>query len=184
MAVMGTPSRFVRIAKASDATAIAEVQAQAWAQRFATVVPPGELPTATELAVQWQQLLANPCADPRNGVVLVATEGDAVVGVLVAGPSDDDDRTDDETEITELAVAPAFGGEGHGSRLVSAWADLSAQAGITAGRIWLASSDTELRGLLGSAGFAADGAQATLDLRGDGTVLVDMTRHAVGLVQP
>ena len=45
----------------------------------------------------------------------------------------------------------------------------------------LSDQDVELRGLLGAAGFAPDGARSTLDLRGDGSITVDLARHAVGL---
>jgi ribosomal protein S18 acetylase RimI-like enzyme len=181
MATMGTPSRFVRVAQIADAEAIAAVQSGAWAQRFATTVPPGELPNAGDLVDQWRSLLEVAGADPRTGLVLVATEDDQVVGFLAAGPSADDDAVADECEITELAVDPAATGSGHGSRLLTAWADLSAPAGVTAGRIWLTAADDELRGLLGAAGFAPDGAMGTLDLRADGTVLVEIRRYAVGL---
>lgn len=182
MTIVGTPDRFVRVANAGDAEAIAAVQAAAWAQRFALVVPPDALPDTSELAGQWQAVLAEPCDRPMDGLVLVATAASEVVGVLSAGPTADDDRVAGEIEIAELAVAPQFAGDGHGSRLVTAWADLSAPAGVTAGRIWLSEQDVELRGLLGAAGFAPDGARSTLDLHGDGSVTVELHRHAVGLV--
>lgn len=181
MTIVGTPDRFVRVASADDAAAIAEVQAAAWAQRFALVVPSDDLPDAAALTTQWQAVLTEPCNRPLEGLVLVATASDTVVGVLAAGPTADEDRVDGEIEITELAVSPEFAGDGHGSRLVTAWADLSAPAGVTAGRIWLSAQDLELRGLLGAAGFAPDGAHSTLDLHGDGSVTVDLDRYAVGL---
>lgn len=181
MTIVGTPDRFVRVASADDAADIAAVQAAAWAQRFALVVPAGALPDADALTEQWESVLAEPCNRPLDGLVLVATAGEMVVGVLAAGPTADEDRVDGEIEITELAVAPDFAGDGHGSRLVTAWADLSAPAGVTAGRIWLSAQDIELRGLLAAAGFAADGAQSTLDLHGDGSVTVELDRYAVGL---
>lgn len=184
MVTMGTPSRFVRVAQPDDAEAVAHVQAAAWAQRFATTVPPGELPGADALLPHWQEVLGRPVADPHDGLVLVATEDEQVVGVLAAGPSSDDDAVAEECEITELTVHPDAAGAGHGSRLLTAWADLSAPAGVTAGRIWLTAADDELRGLLSAAGFAADGATSTLDLRGDGTVLVQLHRYAVGLHHP
>ena len=181
MTIVGTPDRFVRVANEGDAEAIAAVQAAAWAQRFALALPPDELPDSEALAAQWQEGLTGPCDQPLTGLVLVATAGGEVVGVLAAGPTADDDRVEGEVEITELAVAPEFAGDGHGSRLVTAWADLSAPAGVKAGRIWLSDQDVELRGLLGAAGFAPDGARSTLDLRGDGSITVDLARHAVGL---
>lgn len=184
MAAMGTPSRFVRVAQAVDAEAIAGVQSSAWSQRFAASMPPGEVPGAEAIVDQWREVLAQSADDPRTGLVLVATEDEHVVGVLAAGPSSDADTGTEECEITELAIHPDAVGAGHGSRLLTAWADLSAPAGVSAGRMWLTSADVELRGLLSAAGFVADGAQSTLDLRGDGTVLVDMQRFAVGLHNP
>lgn len=181
MADVGTPDRFVRVATVDDAAAIAAVQAAAWAQRFTLALPPEALPDAAALTPQWQAVLAGPCDRPLEGLALVATAADEVVGVLTAGPTEDEDRVDGEIEITELAVAPEFAGDGHGSRLVTAWADLSAPVGVTAGRIWLSTHDVELRGLLSAAGFAPDGAHSTLDLHGDGSVTVEIDRYAVGL---
>lgn len=181
MAIVGTPDRFVRIAEPEDAEAIAEIQAAAWGMRFALLLPAESLPDVAALTEQWTATLVETCDSPVDGLVLVATEAQRVVGVLAAGPTGDDDRVEHETEITELAVHPDTAGEGHGSRLITAWADLSAPAGVSAGRIWLTDGDSELRGLLSAAGFAPDGAQSTLDLHGDGTVTVDLQRYAVGL---
>ena len=161
--------------------AIAQVQAAAWSMRFALALPAESLPDPDTLVEQWTAILTDGCDSPTAGLVLVATESGEVVGFLAAGPSDDEDRVDNEIEITELAVHPEAAGDGHGSRLITAWADLSAPAGVAAGRIWLTDGDAELRGLLGAAGFAPDGAHSTLDLHGDGTITVNLQRYAVGL---
>lgn len=170
---------FVRAATSTDAASLAELQHDAWLARYALVLPPEVLadePTSTDA---WRSVCES--GDARSDtLVLVAVSDDTIVGVLASVPATDPDLADEGwVEIAELAVAADHVGEGHGSRLLAAWADLSRDSGTTTGGVmWIHAADDDLRGLLGAAGFAADGAHRTLDLRGDGTVTVRMIRLA------
>ncbi len=175
---------FVRPAQLVEAEVCAQLQQEAWAARYALLLPP-EVLGATAPAVEgWHDLVAAGANWPDGrALVLVAVSDGVVVGVLAAVPATDPDLSDAPwLEIVELAVANEHIGAGHGSRLLAAWADICQAAGdIDGGVMWVASDDDELRGLLGAAGFAADGAHRTLDLHGDGTVTVRMVRLATAL---
>ncbi len=53
--------------------------------------------------------------------------------------------------------------------------------GFSALHTWLAAAETDLRAFLVGAGWDSDGAHRSLDLRGDGEVLVEQTRLGAAL---
>ena len=112
-------------------------------------------------------MVAPPSAAHRVAVALV---GAAVVGLVAWEPDDDPDAAAGEVRLALLAVDPPARGEGHGSRLLSAWADLAREGGAAAASTWLPTADEAHRAFLESAGWAPDGAFRELDL-GDGTTL-------------
>jgi GNAT superfamily N-acetyltransferase len=115
--------------------------------------------------------------------VLVAVAGPAPVGFAAMGPAEDDDLDPGSAaELSALSVAPTRTGEGHGSRLVNAAVDHLRQDGFARVVVWVmdqAPADEALQGFLAAAGWAPDGARRTLDLHGDGSVLVSQHRLAV-----
>ena len=170
------PTTFVRTATSADAAAIAAVQVAAWHERYRNVLPATALPGAGAATANWQACLAELMAED---LALVAVDGDDVVGVLLAVASDEPDAVPGEVIIQELAVDPALSGAGHGSRLLTAWADLTQSDADRIGSMWLYTGDIGLRSLLGAAGFAPDGAESTLDLFGDGAVTLPLLRVSV-----
>lgn len=170
MSLMGTPTNSaVRPARASDARAIAAVQALSWAHDLARVLPDEvrPQPNSPEQISAWRESIGAP--DDGPGRVIVALDDDRVVGVLAWSSASDPDLTDRDVEIVELSVDPEQRRAGHGSRLLSAWADLARGEGARTGVAWVPAG-AELIGFLGSAGFAVDGASRTLDLYGDGAL--------------
>ena len=170
------PTTFVRAATSADAAAIAAVQVAAWHERYRDVLPVTALPGAGAATANWQACFAELTAED---LALVAVDSDDVVGVLLAVASDEPDAVPGEVIIQELAVDPALSGAGHGSRLLTAWADLTQSDADRIGSMWLYTGDIGLRSLLGAAGFAPDGAESTLDLYGDGTVTCPLMRLSV-----
>jgi GNAT superfamily N-acetyltransferase len=167
----------VRLAWATDATAIADVQVDAWREGYAGLLP-DELLAALprdQFAEQWQQSISRP-SDARQRV-LVALERASVRGfaaTLPAGDADTDPANDGE--VAEFAVLPAHRGEGHGSRLLHAVVDTLRADRFSHATMWLNSTNDELRGFLVGQGWAADGAHRELDLHGDGSVTVKQIR--------
>lgn len=176
---------FVRLATATDAPTLAKLQQDSRAARYALLLPPEALTANDESVANWERLCQAADADGHT-LALMAVDDAEVVGILASIPATDPDLPDREwVEIAELAVADGHTGEGHGSRLLAAWADLCRDSPATVGGImWVPASDDELRGLLTAAGFAPDGAHRTLDLHGDGTVTVRMLRFASLLNPP
>lgn len=174
----------VRPARPADAPAIAGAQAAAWAAVFASTLPPGLIedlgrPAAHE---QWRLAALEP-PSPRHRLLVAETRGE-VVGFAALGPATDPDLDGDtDAELLAIGVLPDRRGEGHGSRLVNAAVDHLRGDGFTTASVWL-TADDPLRPFLESAGWADDGARRSLDLHGDGEVVVDQLRLRAGLVEP
>lgn len=166
----------VRAASAADARAVAVVQSAAWEQTFAGDLPPELIdvlrgPDAVE---QWRRAAAEPPSGRHR--LLVAETAAEVVGFAALGPASDEDlEADTAAELLAIGVLPGRTGEGHGSRLVNAAVDLLREDGFVTAYVWIDDSDP-LRPFLESAGWAADGARRSLDLHGDGEVLMDQLR--------
>ena len=174
--------RSVRVAWADDAPAIAAVQARAWRQSYAALLPAELLASvdAEAFAQAWQQAIAKPPSARHR--VLVALERNTVVGFAATAPSDDPDAEPVDGEVVALHVDPDTIGAGHGSRLVSAVADTLRADGFTHARIWLITGDDAVRGFLEPAGWAADGAHRQLDLTGDGATTLRQLRLQTNLI--
>lgn len=138
----------VRTAAPADAGSIADVQSSAWQDN-------GWPPAPDAVGIWFDALGAPP--DPQC-VALVALEGSEVVGVLASGPAADEDTDRDWREISELAVHPDRRRRGHGSRLMSAWAELTREAGGRAGCVWIPAASEPLRAWLQESGWGTDGA--------------------------
>jgi ribosomal protein S18 acetylase RimI-like enzyme len=157
--------RSVRVAWADDAPAIAAVQARAFRQSYAELLPTAVLAgvDAEAFAQTWRQAIARPPSARHR--VLVALERNMVVGFAATAPSDDPDAEPADGEVVALHVDPDATGAGHGSRLVSAVADALRADGFS-----------HVRRFLEPAGWAADGAHRQLDLTGDGSTTLRQIR--------
>lgn len=173
---MATADRSVRVAWADDAPTIGAVQARAWQQSYADLLPAAVLADidAEAFAQTWRQAIARPPSARHR--VLVALERNTVVGFAATAPSDDPDGEPGDAEVVALHVDPDATGVGHGSRLVSAVADTLRADGFSHARVWVIAGDDALRRFLESAGWAADGAHRQLDLTGDGTTTMRQVR--------
>jgi GNAT superfamily N-acetyltransferase len=143
----------VRPATPADARAVAGVQLGSWRAGGA---PPevAALPEA-EVAAAWEQAIRL-APTPRHRV-LVACAGAEVVGFAALGPGEDERSA----ELLELHVRPDRRRAGHGSRLVAASVDHARAQGAETVTAWVG---------------AGDGSRRTLDLRGDGEVVVRQVR--------
>jgi GNAT superfamily N-acetyltransferase len=175
----------VRPATPGDAPEIARIQAAVWARVFADLLPPDALAAAgaEESTATWRDAVASP-PSPRHRV-LTALAGEDVVGFSALGPAGDPDLVPQlDAELHALCVDPERSGEGHGSRLVNASADVLRGAGFGHLHVWLTDRETDLRTFLEKAGWADDGARRSLDLRGDGEVLVEQVRLRTTIAEP
>ena len=143
----------VRPARPADAERVALVQQATWAQAYASIV--GELDVPLEqVAAVWLNAIESPPSPQHR--VLVALDGDALVGFAASEPV-----ADGEVELSALMVEPRWGRRGHGSRLLQA--SVEHWAGFEVAVCWVFEADTVLSGFLASAGWEADGLTRGLD---------------------
>lgn len=158
------PSSGVRPATMADAGRIGAVNVAAWRERLTGILPAEVLDalSADDLGMVWASGILNP-PTPRH-LLLVAVDGDAVLGYAALGPSGDPDADDQTAELIALEVDPAHQRAGHGSRLISAVADVCRDAGITTVSVWCPVADEVRRGFLQSAGWGPDSARRDLQV--------------------
>jgi GNAT superfamily N-acetyltransferase len=173
----------VRLAIPDDADELARIQAEVWAEVHAGALPADLLEAvgSTEAADRWRVAIADP-PSPRHRV-LAALVGQRVVGFAAIAPASDPDTVPRlDAELLALCVDPAETGRGSGSRLVNASADIARGDGFHHLHAWRATAESGLRAFLAEAGWEEDGATRSLDLRGDGEVVVEQTRLRTALV--
>lgn len=168
--------RSARLAWADDATAIGAVQAQAWRETYASVLPASVLSgiEAGAFSEQWRAAIAKPPTARHR--VLVALDRNTVVGFAATAPSEDPDAEPGDGEVVAFHVDPAEQRAGHGSRLLAAAVDTLRADGFGRARLWQVVGDDALRAFLEPAGWAPDGAHRTLDLTGDGSATLRQVR--------
>ena len=164
----GTAEVSVRPARPQDAEAVARVQLVTWRTAYRDVLPPDVLDEWDEHAAteSWRAAVTTP-PTPGHGV-LVAVEGDEVVGFAAYGPAElapgeASDPAGPTTEIATLLVEPRWGRRGHGSRLLAAVADLARTTGAARLQVWLLEPDQVSARFYESAGWAQQGWARTLD---------------------
>lgn len=158
------PSSGVRAATMADAGRIGAVNVAAWRERLTGILSADALDSLSpdDLGLVWASGILNP-PTPQH-LVLVAVEDDDVLGYAAVGPSADPDADDATAELIALEVDPAHQRSGHGSRLVSAVADLCRDAGVTTLSVWCPVADEVRRGFLQSAGWGPDTARRDLQV--------------------
>jgi L-amino acid N-acyltransferase YncA len=165
----------VRIAWADDALAIAQVQSRSWAEQYADSLGEAARLDPQSVAATWHASLSRP-ADARNRV-LVALEGNLVVGFAVTIPAADRDCDPlSAGELVELSVDRRARSQGHGSRLLQAAVDTLVADRFTTAVTWIMSTDDQRRQFFTAAGWATDGAHRELDLDGSGATTLKQVR--------
>jgi GNAT superfamily N-acetyltransferase len=142
----------VRPARLGDVAGLTTAQLDAWESSGL----PGQ-PDQVEAERAWERAVLVP-PSPRHRV-LVALDGDDVVGAAASVPAADPDLSPTtDTEVVLLVVAPRLRGRGHGSRLLMASVEAMRSCGETLAVAWVPARDDETRRFLVGAGWAPDGA--------------------------
>ncbi len=122
--------------------------------------------SAPVVAAGWEQAVGDPPSPAHH--VLLATQGETVVGLLGLAPTQvlDDDGAPipgrRAAEVTALGVDPAHQRQGHGSRLLAAATDLARTDGAGALSVWAVHGDESLTRFLAAAGLQPSGAHRLL----------------------
>ncbi|TFV86869.1 GNAT family N-acetyltransferase [Blastococcus sp. CT_GayMR16] len=164
----GSADASVRPALPADAAEIARIQVVTWRTAYRSVLPAAVLDDWDADAAEstWRAAITAP-PTPGHGV-LVALERNTLVGFAAFGPpeltpGETQDAAGYTTEVSTLLVEPRWGRRGHGSRLLSAVADLAESGGAARLQVWLLEDDGVSTGFYESAGWAPDGWARTLD---------------------
>ncbi len=148
-----------RLARVTDADAIAQIQSAAWRERFALSWPPDLLETLDEDSAshEWVRAILSP-PDPRVRILVATDSSDEVVGFAALGPTSDPDMDGQVLELVMWEVHPDARRQGHGSRLMSAVADNARDLGSDAMSMWLGIDEDARRSFAASCGWGPDSA--------------------------
>ncbi len=167
----------VRPGRGSDATRLGEIQSRVWRQAYAGLLPAETLAELDPgaLADRWRAAIDDPPTTAHR--VLVAVADGQVAGFAAVTPAEDPDLDPrEDAELGVLMVDEPHQRAGHGSRLLAALVDQLRLDGYRVVYAWLAPTEEPLRALLESGGWGPDGANRSLDLHGDGDVVVRQVR--------
>lgn len=141
----------VRLAAASDAAGMARVHVDTWRETYRGLMRDAILDDPALLDRRekfWTAVLTNPRFSMNT--VAVASRGDALIGIAMAGP--DLDGAGRSVQLHLLYVYSAFHGTGAGSALLNAVVDPAAPASL-----WVADPNPRAQAFYRKHGFASDG---------------------------
>ena len=160
-----------RPAEPADAEELARIQLTTWRAAYAEILPAEVLDglDRTAVAASWRQAI-------EHGTIVVATEGDWLVGFTAAGLAPEAESADAQGNpppdaatvalIGTLLVEPRWARRGHGGRLLAAASANLRVAGCTRGITWVPEADTASLSFYRRAGWHPDGTVRTLDAGG------------------
>jgi ribosomal protein S18 acetylase RimI-like enzyme len=149
----------VRLAWPEEASTIAELQRRSWAVQWPAELAELMLASVSlaDMVAAWRTAIERP---PEAAFrVLIATDGQRVVGFATTMPSQDDDADRSQQGVIDaFVIDPVAQHQGHGSRLLNACADTLRADGFLRGSCWVNADDDTFRQFLIAAGWAPDGA--------------------------
>ena len=164
----GTADVSVRPARPADAAEVARVQVVTWRTAYRRVLPTSVLDDwdADAATASWRAAVESP-PTPGHGV-LVALEGETVVGFAAFGTAEltageQPHAAGPTAELSTLLVEPRWGRRGHGSRLLAAVTDIAKSGGAARLQTWLLELDRVSADFYESTGWAPDGWARTLE---------------------
>ncbi|HEV7653618.1 MAG TPA: GNAT family N-acetyltransferase [Mycobacteriales bacterium] len=159
----------VRAARPADVPEIARIQIETWRTAYRRFLPASVLAALDQeqAAAAWGAAVREPPSPAHH--VLVATEGDTLVGFAAVGPSEEEDAAPGEAAVAALLVEPRWGRRGHGSRLLAATVEYLTADAMTRLVAWVPDGDRASAAFYESAGWERDGLVRTLEDEG-GTV--------------
>jgi ribosomal protein S18 acetylase RimI-like enzyme len=151
----------IRAAAFEDASRLAEIHITSWQAAYVDLLPAefldalsDELATRTE---QWQDWLST---ESPQRAVLVAVDGDEIVGFAHVGPSGDKDLKPGEVgELYAMYLDPGRFRQGWGTDLMAAVFEELRAGGFSEASLWVMTANTAAQAFYENAGWKADGAQ-------------------------
>lgn len=157
-----------RLARTDDVDAIAAITVATFQERLGEGLTEDTIAMidSRAFADRWAQAILSPPSSLYRLAVAV-DDDDRVRGYAAWGPSADIDAEPGDVEILAFEIAPEHRRNGHGSRLMSAVVDLSANAGALGLLMWCHATDEGRRAFLQSMGWAPDSAWRDLQIAPD-----------------
>ena len=168
----------VRLAWPDESSSIAELQRRSWAVQWPAEL--AELMLASmslaDMVDAWRIAIERP---PEAAFrVLIATDGQRVIGFATTMPSQDDDADRSwDGAIDAFVVDPVAQHQGHGSRLLNACADTLRADGFVRASCWVNADDQTFRLFLIAAGWALDGATREIGPDDESVRLKELRLH-------
>lgn len=160
-----------------DAKAIAQIYIASSQAAFRGLVPDAYLDA---MSLEKSQSYWREAIDLCEPQVLVATEGDAVVGFVGFDRSRDKGTPSTTGEIWAIYADPELWGTGVGVALWEAARDGLVEEGCTKATLWALWRNERVLSFLGEAGFKADkGSARTTDMGGSKLEEIRMSRAIV-----
>lgn len=154
----------IRHAVAEDARAVAEIHVDAWRAAYSAILPEAFLSSLTVASRQafWGQLLAD-----KQGDLLVAMEGDRMLGWINIGPCRDQDAATGDAEIWAFYASPSMWSMGVGRQLWLSARTRLIEQGHRQCRLWVLAQNARAIRFYKTAGFDRDDSPAkTFELGG------------------
>ena len=149
-----------RLAKATDAPLITELQLANWHISHPEIA---EFLDSRDVQDQWESAIRD---QGSRGRVLVCERDLVVVGVAAI------EFEDQLGQLSLLEVTPTCRRQLIGSRLLNAVADIAGRAGASSMYSWVATADTSAQEFLESTGFTHTGATRTIGFHDGSTDLL------------
>lgn len=170
----------IEAANADDCHAIAETHVESWQHAYKAFLPEPYLASLSvaERAAGWRRML-----DRSPGQVLLARDGDQVVGFIAMGASRDKDAPAGRAEVFALYVKPACWSAGVGRQLwLAALAQLR-KKGHKSVSLWVIAGNVRAIKFYEHAGFVAE-PQSRKQFELGGTTLEEVSYVLNAIAQP
>jgi len=148
----------LRAANPEDAPTIAAVHVSSWRWAYRDQLPQETLDSldVSEREDRWSRII------PSEGqIVLVATDGDAVVGFAHAAATDDDDVRPGTAQLFAIYLEERVAGTGVGRALLARATDEMGRTGFVRATLWVLETNDRARRFYERAGWTWDGSRRT-----------------------
>jgi ribosomal protein S18 acetylase RimI-like enzyme len=159
----------IREAAADDARAIAEVHVRSWRWAYRGHLPDETLDAldVDEQEARWRKLGSDPSI-----TVLVAIDGNTIVGFASAGPNDDDAAPPRSAVVYAVYLEEHAAGKGIGRALLERAVEAMRAAGSQRASLWVLESNARARGFYEREGWTWDGTRSSHQVQCSNTPIV------------
>jgi GNAT superfamily N-acetyltransferase len=148
----------VRDAEPGDAAEMARVHVASWRGAYSGLMPQDVL-DGLDVSVRtslWIRIMNR--TDPGRGAVLVAEDGERIIGFAGVGPTRDPDADPARTgEVGAIYLLPEAWGRGAGRLLMGEAVARLAACGYTDATLWVLDTNERARRFYAAAGWVPDG---------------------------